>query len=421
MSNKELLIDFLVNNGKGTLTWLDLANRFDIKPNKSDIKRAKATNDIWRAYQRKCEKFSCTPDCATTGCSPFGASQGILPKVKEVSPADIPDGMRVSKKNSETNLEIEVPEGMKISKKWQGASGKWLYSFAADKKIDSENKLNEFRKNLIEDIKNLAPNVNPTSISEINPNKPTIAYELNLSDLHIGRQGGNETKTLYLSLVSDLIGRVKNNYNIERIILSIGGDLLNSDTLTPGGYTSTTRGTPQKDVDSLEQTFRTAWTMLVEAIKYLETIAPVYVIMVRGNHDYYRSFYVADVVSAYFHNNKNVYVDNSESPFKLHQYGSNFIGYHHGDKVKIGDFPLIFATTFPEEFASCEHKVINLAHLHKRMQDEVRGIQIKHMPSPAGNSKWEENSGYKHRRRVIGTMFHSSAGVIGEQQINIKS
>jgi len=391
-----MLINHLINNGKQNLTWLDLAIQFNIKPNKTAVQRTKAANDIWRRYQKKCEKGLCTERCTLTGCGSFVNKENEIVK----------------------GLDTDIPAGMKISKKWQGAGGNWLYSFAAEKgAIDTET-----REKLIEDLKNFSPK----SVKKLRPqaqSEDAIMYQINLPDFHVGRLPADQTRTLFLTLISELMDRAKNE-TIERIVLPIGNDFLNTDTVVPtprgSGYLATTAGTAQFDIGDQQDTFKTAWSMLIEAITFLATIAPVYVINVPGNHDKNRSQYLTDVIYAWFHNDDNVFVDNTKDVFKFHQYGSNLNMYHHGDKIKAADFPLIMATEQPQAFADCDFKEVHVGHLHKNMQDEYRGIQIKHLPSAAPNSRWEESSGYKHRRAVIGMKFHPTAGMVGTDRINLK-
>lgn len=53
-TGKESLISFLLNSSeeRNTYTWLELANRFEIKPNGTDSQKRKAANDIWRNFKK---------------------------------------------------------------------------------------------------------------------------------------------------------------------------------------------------------------------------------------------------------------------------------------------------------------------------------------------------------------------------------
>jgi RNase_H superfamily len=53
MTNKQQLINYLLLEGKGPMTWLDLAIEFNLFPGESEKKRRRSTQDIWRSYCSK--------------------------------------------------------------------------------------------------------------------------------------------------------------------------------------------------------------------------------------------------------------------------------------------------------------------------------------------------------------------------------
>lgn len=55
----KLVIDIL-ENGKNE-SWLEIAEKFQIRPEGDDDQRRKAANDVWRKYQRKSEESSKSP------------------------------------------------------------------------------------------------------------------------------------------------------------------------------------------------------------------------------------------------------------------------------------------------------------------------------------------------------------------------
>ena len=68
----------------------------------------------------------------------------------------------------------------------------------------------------------------------------------------------------------------------------------------------------------------------MRAIDRLRPIAPVQVVMVTGNHDTQRLYYLGDVLEAWFRNTKDVAVDNSPRQRKYFRYHGNLIGFTHG-------------------------------------------------------------------------------------------
>ena len=118
-------------------------------------------------------------------------------------------------------------------------------------------------------------------------------------------------KSLFVKAVDKLLVAA-NNYHIEKIIFPIGNDLLNSDGLSM----TTTKGTPQHDDVRWQRSFTLCRQMLVEVIDKLRLVAPVDVIVVPGNHDYERMFYIGDVLYSWYHNCDEVTVNNEPSPRK---------------------------------------------------------------------------------------------------------
>lgn len=90
--------------------------------------------------------------------------------------------------------------------------------------------------------------------------------------------------------IDDLIARVA-SYQVERVLLVVGNDLLNADN----PQNTTTAGTPQ-DVDGrYAKVFRRGWELMVETIDRLRGVAPVTVKVVPGNHDEDASFKLGEV------------------------------------------------------------------------------------------------------------------------------
>jgi hypothetical protein len=373
---KEQLIEYLVqNNGKPSyMTWYDLAVEYNIRPEGNRVQRSKSANDIWRRELQRGER-------------------------EEDAVIDDIDG-------------FTAPEGFVVKKAW-GKPGNMNYSL-----VQADTLSTEYRETLMDDIAKFSPNIDGFSYEK--KEKPSIAYEISLPDFHFGRTDLQEAKDLFKGAVSELVSRVVDQYNVERFILPIGNDLLDIDLVVPtskGMYGATTHGTAQKQKDELEDTFRAAWITIVETVEWLQTIAPVYIINIQGNHDQYRSFYVADVVMAWFRNNENVFVNNTYEPFKFHQYGQCMLMYEHGFQ-KPQDYPLIMATEQPKMFAETKFRECHMGHIHKEMLNEFRGIKVRHLPSIAKSTRWEKERGYNHQRCAQALKWSKEAGLIGFEQVN---
>jgi len=144
-------------------------------------------------------------------------------------------------------------------KHWQTSSGELRFSI-----VTKENKgdLTEFKEKFFEEMKQYIPQV-VDPVYSFKKGSP-VAYEISLPDFHYGKIGGMSQKQAnadFLNTIKEL-HRKAEGLNIEKFILPIGNDGLNSE-----GYSrATTKGTPQHDAEEWQETFRGYWKLLVIAI-----------------------------------------------------------------------------------------------------------------------------------------------------------
>lgn len=309
--------------------------------------------------------------------------------------------------------ENDILTGLVLKSRWQTASGEWRESYrATETTTDSEFK--NLKESLLSDLRSVSKVVD--SILPKDKEDSAIALEINLPDFHFGKIDGTsieQQSKLFLESVGEIMGKAS-VYNIKEIILPIGNDLLNSE----GMRLSTTKGTPQEDNSNWKLNFRTAWLALVSAVEFLSKIAPVKVIVVLGNHDFERSFYIGELLSAVYVNNSNVEVVNNGSHRTYLQVGKNLLAYTHGDKIKPQDLPLVMATESPIAFSQTTHRSWRLGHLHKHMIDEYRGIEIEVLPALCGNDDWHVANGYFSPRKAMAYVWDYNGGKVGFIQIN---
>jgi hypothetical protein len=265
--------------------------------------------------------------------------------------------------------------------------------------------LEEIRQEFIEDLKKVSPKI-PKIVPPYKPGDECL-LEINIFDLHLGKMAWNEetgdnyNSSIAVKLFEDSISDFINNtqhLNIKRIVFPIGNDFFNSDKSHP--FNSTTKGTPQEEDTRWQKTFRTGRKLLVDQITRLSEIAPIDVIMIPGNHDYERNFYLGDSLEGWFYNNPNVTVDNGPSPRKYYLYNNTLIGYTHGNEEKISDLPLLMAQEAPTLWASSKYREFHLGHMHHKKEikykstEEYQGVIIRFMSSLSGTDSWHHRKGY---------------------------
>ncbi len=297
---------------------------------------------------------------------------------------------------------------------WQTMGGETRYSIVVK---TEEEEASLFKEELLKDIKKYKPKKWETY--KYKKKKDPVAIMIGIPDAHISKLIDDEWNIesavdLFMKTVKDLHQRVA-NLNIEKFVLPIGNDGLNSE----GKRRTTTKGTPQIDSCGWRKAFRTYWQMIVQATDYLVPYAPVDIIVVPGNHDWEVMFYAGDVIDAWYKENKNITVDNTSSPRKYYHYGNMGALFTHGDKEKMADLPLIFADEEPEIWLKAKHKEVYTGHLHKETVNEYRGVKVRHLPSICPTDTWVRQNGWRHTRAAQAHIWNKEKGYEGYLQINV--
>lgn len=279
-----------------------------------------------------------------------------------------------------------------------------------------EEDLKKIRQEFIDSLKDISPSApflhNKTLYSK-NNNEDKHLLEINIFDLHLGKISWDsevghtyDIKTacmLFENAINHFLNTSK-TYNIDRIVLPVGNDFFNSDRSHP--YNSTTKGTPQEEDARWQNTFKTGRELLVRNITKLSERAPVDVIMIPGNHDLERNFYLGDSLEGWFYNNPNVEVNNNPSSRKYYSYGNVLIGYTHGNQEKVASLPLIMAQEVPNLWASSKYREFHLGHIHQKKStvykplEEHSGIIVRSMSSLSGTDTWHHSKGYVQNLRT---------------------
>lgn len=251
----------------------------------------------------------------------------------------------------------------------------------------------------------------PTTKKKYNENN---LLEVSIFDLHIGKLAwGGETGENYdtkiaserfMYSINKLIERA-NNFEFSRILFPVGSDFFNSDNI----FNTTTKGTPQDEDLRWQKTFRVGSKLLVDGIELLkQTGVPVDVIVIPGNHDFERSFYLGEFLSAWYYNDPMVNINNNASPRKYYVFGNVLLGFTHGSEEKESSLPMIMAndmdskkywskTLFHEWHVGHIHRKRNMNYTvldKNRMLNEDLGVTIRYLSSLTGNEEWHHKKGF---------------------------
>jgi hypothetical protein len=253
----------------------------------------------------------------------------------------------------------------------------------------------------------------------------TNALELSIFDLHFGKlcwapEVGRHydmkiAKSTFSDAVEALLERSK-GFSIGQVVLPIGNDFFNSDNARG----TTTAGTPQDNDGRWQKSFLDGRKMMVQSIERIAQIAPVHVVIVSGNHDTERMFYLGDVLSAWFRNTPGVHVDNSPAQRKYFQWGKCLLGFTHGNNEKHTNLPLIMATEEPARWADSKFREFHLGHWHSKKEIhfqpviEQNGIRVRVIPSLCPADAWHKTKGYEGLRSAEAFVWHPTQGNIAQ-------
>jgi hypothetical protein len=247
----------------------------------------------------------------------------------------------------------------------------------------------------------------------------TLMAEVNIADLHVGKLAWHgETpenfdhkiaRDLFYQLISEIVSRIK-GLPLEYITFVWANDFFNADTI----QNTTTGATPQ-DVDvRWQKMFNVGVEMLVRGIGMLEPIAPVRTFYTPSNHDMVNGYHALKYLEAWYRADQRVYVDPSAQPRWYQLYGTNLIGYCHGDKEdsratkeKASRLASLMPIEVPELWAKSRCREFHTAHLHsEQMIQEINGVIVRRISSPTAADAYHTTHGYLGAIRKAQTFIY---------------
>ena len=299
-------------------------------------------------------------------------------------------------------------------------SGKFTSSVFSKRKQPQDYSPEDFAKFL----ENYKPNNITITKENYSVEKDYVDVELSISDYHLAKRtvdGDNDVASRalrYVNVAQSLIDKVKANYNINNVVLPISNDFFHTDNYQH----QTTNGTPQDTIMDYSEEYELGFAVLVDTINRLRQIANnVTVVLVQGNHDRTKSFYLAHALDIFFRDELDVEFIREHSVVKGLTLGNTFIGWHHGN-CKIEDLPLLFAThpKYSHQFGDAVYREVHTGDKHHYMAKEDKGVRIQQMPSLSGTDRWHLDNNYVHSvRAALALVYDRNLGKIAEFETRI--
>lgn len=235
--------------------------------------------------------------------------------------------------------------------------------------------------------------------------KPNIYGDyllLPLYDMHFGINTYDD----YIHVNETILGMLDRKY--KEVLVVCGQDLFHNDSIFNG---RTAKGTEIEKVDMV-QAWEDASKFFLSIIhKAMDTGAKVKVVYSKGNHSESIEWTFVQYLKAIF---PNCEFDDTLKERKVHMFGTNFLGFNHGDKKNEKRLPENFATEFPEQWSKSTTRTVFTGHLHSEQVNDIGGILVRRMPTGNKIDNWHDDKGYTtaHKRfQVHEFNEHSQTGL----------
>ncbi len=236
------------------------------------------------------------------------------------------------------------------------------------------------------------------------PARGGYLFEVDFPDLHFGKltwaeeSGENYdvkiASKLVQNAVAELTGHVSGQ-KIGKILLPLGNDFFNVDNKD----NETAHGTQQQEDTRWQKTFRLGRQLAMEIIEGLAQIAPVDVLIIPGNHDETRMFYLGDVLDVYYSRVPHVTVNNFAMKRKYYKFGDVLLGLTHGYHERYEKLAFIMSTERPAEWAATRFREWHLGDKHHRKDllygaEDLNGVTIRLLRSLSATDAWHFDKGF---------------------------
>ena len=234
------------------------------------------------------------------------------------------------------------------------------------------------------------------------------------ADIHIGKLASSfETGEEYnnqiavqrvLEGVEGILEKAK-GFDIDQILFVAGNDILHIDS----PKRTTTSGTPQDTDGMWYNNFLIAKKLYVDVIDRLMHVADVHFMYNPSNHDYTHGFFLADAISNWYRNCKNITFDVSIAHRKYFSYGNNLICTTHGDGAKWTDLGKLMAVECDQwSGGGKQRRYVYTHHVHHKIVKDDIGVTIESLRSPSGTDGWHHRNGYQHAPKAVEGFIHDS-------------
>lgn len=248
-----------------------------------------------------------------------------------------------------------------------------------------------------------------------------LLYEIDIPDIHFGRltwreESGQDfdikiAREAVHKVLDELLAHAK-GFEIEKILLPLGNDFYNVNNK----MNETVHGTPQQEDTRWQKTFRKGRELATEMIDKCSQIAPVDVLIISGNHDEEKMFYMGDALECRYFNNPNVTINNSAKTRKYYLFGKNLLGFTHGYYEKMDKLPSLMPVEEPKLWSQSTYREWHLGDKHHKFEtNEYNGVVIRILRALSSEDAWTFNKGLVGSMRAAESfLWHPTKNLLAQ-------
>lgn len=254
---------------------------------------------------------------------------------------------------------------------------------------------------------------------------------INIFDAHIdklsinGKGGLDEIKSnlddlfdVFNNLLSDVLLD-----NPHTIIFPIGNDFFNINNTMP----ETKAGTYQPTTSHWQDVFHLGVEFYRKCIDSILLYTNIHVVVIPGNHDTDKTFYLSQVIKAIYESHSlnnvtnNVTIDTIKQHYKFVSYDDILLGFDHGKVAmkRINKLSSIMALSVPELWSKAKRRIwFNGDKHHKEDYKilknlETEGVDIRFLRASTDADEWHVNEMWTGAKKSI-----SATVFLNDKEVN---